>query len=106
MPERKKSRDGAAAPTPRARAAIAKRARAAAKHTRAAASRAGAAARTLIAVDVGNSEVVVGWFRGATLERFWRLTSSRQTADEIALALRALLRDRLATGPKIGRAHV
>jgi len=110
MPDRKPSRGGratgrkpaGAAPPPRARAAIAKRTRAAAKQTRAAASRARAAARTLIAVDVGNSEVVVGWFKGTTLDRFWRLTSSRQTADEITLALAALLRDRLAASPRPG----
>lgn len=49
------------------------------------------APRALIAVDVGNSETVVGRFAGGDLERFWRLTSGRATADEIRLTLRALL---------------
>jgi type III pantothenate kinase len=43
-------------------------------------------------VDVGNSETVVGVFRGRELERFWRLTSGRLTADEVGLSLDALLR--------------
>src|SRR5438876_757313 len=47
-------------------------------------------ARDLIAVDVGNSETVVGRFRGGELESHWRLTSGRQTADEIVLTLSAL----------------
>jgi type III pantothenate kinase len=54
---------------------------------------AGRRARQLVAVDIGNSDIVVGRFDGAKLEGFWRLTSVRQTADEIALTLRALLRD-------------
>ena len=56
-------------------------------------ARTGRARRGLIAVDIGNSEIVVGVFRGARLERFWRLTSTRQTADEVRLQLDALLRD-------------
>ena len=47
--------------------------------------------RALIAVDVGNSETVVGLFQGGDLDRFWRLTSSRATADEVRLVLRGLL---------------
>jgi len=49
--------------------------------------------RGLIAVDIGNSDVVVGRFEGAELKGFWRLSSARQTADEISLTLRALLRE-------------
>lgn len=41
----------------------------------------------LVAVDIGNSETVVGRFRGARLTGFWRLTSGRMTADEAALML-------------------
>src|SRR5262245_53443496 len=48
-------------------------------------------AKTLLAVDVGNSETVVGRFQGGDLVRFWRLTSGRATADEVRLALRGLL---------------
>lgn len=47
----------------------------------------------LLAVDVGNSETVVGLFHGAELARFWRLTSGRMTADEAAVALGLLLRE-------------
>ena len=35
----------------------------------------------LIAVDVGNSETVVGLFRGGELATHWRLTSGRATSD-------------------------
>jgi len=55
----------------------------------------GGAARGLIAVDVGNSDTVVGWFAGRTFERLWRLTSRPQTADEAVLGLELLLRSRL-----------
>jgi type III pantothenate kinase len=47
----------------------------------------------LLAVDVGNSETVVGLFRGVELVRFWRLTSGRMTADEMGIALGLLVRD-------------
>ncbi len=47
--------------------------------------------RELVAVDVGNSDTVVGVFRGAALRGFWRLTSGRATADEAALRLAELL---------------
>jgi type III pantothenate kinase len=47
---------------------------------------------SLIAVDVGNSETVVGLFRGTELATHWRLTSGRATADEVSLTLDALLR--------------
>jgi len=46
----------------------------------------------LIAVDVGNSETVVGLFRREELATHWRLTSGRATADEVSLTLDALLR--------------
>ena len=46
---------------------------------------------SLLAVDIGNSETVVGRFRGRELAAFWRLTSGRLTADEARLQLRALL---------------
>ena len=49
--------------------------------------------RALVAVDIGNSDIVVGRFEGAELKGFWRLSSSRQTADEVSLTLKSLLRD-------------
>jgi type III pantothenate kinase len=48
--------------------------------------------RGLLAVDVGNSETVVGVFRGKEPVHFWRLTSGRSTADEVSLQLDALLK--------------
>ena len=46
----------------------------------------------LLAVDVGNSNTVLGLWRGDTLERHWRLTTRRDaTSDEIALSVRGLL---------------
>jgi type III pantothenate kinase len=49
----------------------------------------------LLTVDIGNSDTVVGRFRGAALDGFWRLTSGRLTADEAALLLdHALARGR------------
>jgi type III pantothenate kinase len=53
----------------------------------------GKTARDLIAVDVGNSETVVGLFHGGALAAHWRLTSGRATADEVSLTLDALLRN-------------
>ncbi len=44
----------------------------------------------LVAVDVGNSDTVVGLFAGRELSGFWRFTSRGATADEIALRLDAL----------------
>src|SRR6476646_6965711 len=58
--------------------------------------------RALMTVDVGNSETVVGWFRGRELDGFWRLTSGRQTADEIEIVLQGLLRSRLSHSARSG----
>jgi type III pantothenate kinase len=44
-----------------------------------------------VAVDIGNSDTVVGLFRGARLVGFWRLSSGRRTADEAALTLDLVL---------------
>jgi type III pantothenate kinase len=47
---------------------------------------------TLLAVDVGNTNTVLGLWRGGELERHWRLTTHREaTADEIALSVCGLL---------------
>ena len=48
----------------------------------------------LLAVDVGNTNTVLGLWRGGELVRHWRLTTRREaTADEIALSVRGLLAD-------------
>jgi pantothenate kinase type III len=57
---------------------------------------------SLLAVDVGNSETVVGRFRGRELVAFWRLTSGRLTADEARSARRADARRGLASSEKAG----
>ena len=59
--------------------------------------------RRLIAVDVGNSETVVGLLHQRAVLKYWRLTSGRLTADEVRLQLDALLRDAgLAANDKPG----
>ncbi len=46
----------------------------------------------LLAVDVGNTNTVLGLWNGDTLVRHWRLTSRRDaTSDEIVLSVRGLL---------------
>lgn len=46
----------------------------------------------LLAVDVGNTNTVLGLYRDRELRRHWRLTTHRDaTSDEIALSVQALL---------------
>ncbi|MDQ1745985.1 MAG: type pantothenate kinase [Frankiaceae bacterium] len=48
----------------------------------------------LLAIDVGNTNTVIGCFDGEHLSDSWRIkTDARATADEIALLLRGLLVD-------------
>jgi type III pantothenate kinase len=48
--------------------------------------------KTLLAVDVGNTNTVLGLYDGGELLRHWRLTTRREeTADEIVLSVRGLL---------------
>ena len=48
----------------------------------------------LLAIDVGNTNTVLGLFNGRDLERSYRVkTDSRSTSDENALTFRGLLRD-------------
>lgn len=48
--------------------------------------------RRLLAVDVGNTNTVLGLYEGETLASSWRLTTRRDaTSDEIALSVRGLL---------------
>jgi type III pantothenate kinase len=52
-----------------------------------------AKAGRLLAVDVGNTNTVLGLYEGDRLLRHWRLTSRRDaTSDEIALSVDGLLR--------------
>ncbi len=47
---------------------------------------------TLLAIDVGNTNTVLGLFEGDALTRSWRIkTDARSTADEIELVFRGLL---------------
>jgi type III pantothenate kinase len=48
----------------------------------------------LLAIDVGNTNTVLGLFEGDTLEHSWRIkTDARDTADEMVLIYRGLLTD-------------
>lgn len=52
----------------------------------------GPGAAVLLAVDVGNTNVTVGAFRGARLLNLWRLgTDPKKTADEYGAALKAIV---------------
>jgi type III pantothenate kinase len=49
----------------------------------------------LLAADVGNTEIVLGVFRGPDLEHTWRLsTQPERTSDELALAIGGFLAQR------------
>ena len=53
----------------------------------------------LLAVDVGNTNTVLGLYEGRELKRHWRVTTRRDaTSDEIALSVEALLVSRGAGG--------
>jgi type III pantothenate kinase len=53
----------------------------------------------LLAIDIGNTNTVLGVFDGAKLQRAWRTkTDARSTADELALTFRGLLADYEVTG--------
>src|SRR5262249_32554469 len=87
------SREGKKGRGPRAQETPERRAANAAEKAKAAPGRPeGEATGDLAAVDGGNSEPVVGLFRGEALADHWRLTSGRLTADEVGLTLDALLR--------------
>ena len=65
---------------------------------------AAAASRTttpLLAVDIGNTDTVIGRFVGAELEESWRVTSGRRTTDELRLALESMLRTGAAGSPGV-----
>jgi type III pantothenate kinase len=53
----------------------------------------------LLAIDIGNTNTVIGIFDGEKLVRSWRIkTDARHTADELALTFRGLLTDHEITG--------
>lgn len=53
----------------------------------------------LLAIDIGNTNIVLGVFEGAALGRSWRLATARErTADELGLMVSELL-DRAAIKP-------
>jgi len=56
----------------------------------------------LLVVDVGNSETVVGLLEGRDVQRHWRLTSGRATADEAALRVESLLASAGSPASSIG----
>ena len=77
------------------------RKRKAAKSRTRASRRAPADAR-LLAVDVGNTDTVVGVLEGRQVRAFWRFTSTRTTSDEIGLRLEFLLRRDGGERPRLG----
>jgi type III pantothenate kinase len=53
----------------------------------------------LLAIDIGNTNTVLGVFEGEKLVHSWRIkTDARSTADELALSFRGLLADVEITG--------
>jgi type III pantothenate kinase len=53
----------------------------------------------LLAIDIGNTNTVMGVFEGDVLRQSWRIKSdARNTADELALVFRGLLADTPVTG--------
>ena len=61
----------------------------------------------LLAVDIGNTETVLGLFEGRELRRHWRLSTDRvRTGDERTLKLRALFAPALEEGYGIERAVI
>src|ERR1700710_210292 len=53
----------------------------------------------LLAIDIGNTNTVLGVFDGEKLVHSWRIkTDARSTADELALTFRGLLADLEITG--------
>lgn len=53
----------------------------------------------LLAIDIGNTNTVIGVFDGDVLAQSWRIKSdARNTADELALTFRGLLADYQVTG--------
>jgi type III pantothenate kinase len=53
----------------------------------------------LLAIDIGNTNTVIGVFEADVLERSWRIkTDARSTADELALTFRGLLTDHMISG--------
>src|ERR1700709_2008625 len=53
----------------------------------------------LLAIDIGNTNTVLGVFDGERLVHSWRIkTDARSTADELALTFRGLLTDGKSTG--------
>jgi len=52
----------------------------------------GSGPEALLAVDVGNTNTVLGLFEGGKLARHWRLTTRREaTSDEITMSVQGLL---------------
>ncbi|HET8759816.1 MAG TPA: type III pantothenate kinase [Nitrospiria bacterium] len=63
-------------------------------------ARPGAAGPILLAIDIGNTNIVVGLFKGKTLALEWRLaTHGGRTADEYGLIVRELVRDATTEAP-------
>ena len=53
----------------------------------------------IVAIDIGNTETMIGLFEGREVVDSWRIATERhRTGDEIALTLRGLLGGRAGPG--------
>jgi type III pantothenate kinase len=60
-----------------------------------------------LAVDIGNTHTVAGWFHGGKIRRRWRLPTRRDaTVDEIAFWLRGLIAKKSSPAPAAALASV
>ncbi len=104
MPDRRRSArskpSSKSATRPSASAPPAARAKATAAVARLPGGKRAASRAGLLVADVGNSETTVGLFRDQVLAGFWRLTSIRMTADEIAMQLTVLLAQSVGVAPR------
>ena len=61
----------------------------------------------ILAVDVGNTETLLGLYSGSEARRSWRISTQRHpTGDEMALMLRGLLAEELEPPGAIERAVI
>jgi len=63
--------------------------------------------KSLLAIDIGNSNTVVGVYQGDDLSCHWRVqTSGQRTADEYSVLIRSLMEDRGVDPKRISHALI
>ena len=61
----------------------------------------------ILAVDVGNSETLIGLYSGSDVQRSWRISTQRHpTGDEMALMLSGLLATEVSGVGSVDRAVI